>query len=314
MPYRFLRAITIAALAFAASGQTPANPTFEVASIKPAGPINPVDVAAGKVRLGMNITAGRVDIGSLTLTNLIGIAYNKKAYQISGPSWMSTERFDVLAKLPEGATREQVPEMLQALLAERFKLAIHKESKEQSVFALVVGKNGPKLKEAEPDAAAPGGDTAASGPAPISVGRPDAKGGVAISGGQAGPMRMEMGPNGIMHMQMKKATMAVFADMLARFVDRPVVDQTELKGNYQVALDLSMEVISGMARSAGVMMPGPGAGGGEAGRGGPADAASDPSGTSIFASVQQMGLKLEPRKLPVELIVVDHLEKAPAEN
>jgi uncharacterized protein (TIGR03435 family) len=316
MPNRFLATVTLAGWLSAAIAQTPAPPAFEVASIKPAGPINPVDVAAGKLHVGMTISAGRVDIASLTLTNLIGIAYNKKAYQIAGPSWMTTERFDVLAKLPEGATREQVPEMLQALLAERFKLAIHKDSKEQSVYALVVGRNGPKLKEAEPDAAAPSGGTAAGAPAPVSIsGRPDAKGGVVVSGGQAGPMRMEMGPNGAMHMEMKQVTMSGFADMLARFVDRPVVDRTELKGNYQVALDLSMEVISGMARSAGVMMPGRGAaGGGEAGRGAPADAASDPSGTSIFASVQQLGLKLEPRKMPVELIVVDHLEKAPTEN
>jgi uncharacterized protein (TIGR03435 family) len=299
--------ITVAAMLTAAAFAQ--APTFEVASIKPAGPINPMDVASGKLYIGMTVTAGRVDIGSLSMTNLIGIAYNMKAYQISGPSWVSTERFDVLAKLPAGATSEQVPAMLQALLAERFKLAMHKDSKEQSVFALVVGKGGPKLKEAEPDAAAPEGTTG------VSIGSPDAKGGVMVSAGPAGPMRMTMGPGGAMHMELQKATMGVFADMLARFVDRPVVDQTELKGNYQVALDLSMEAISGMARSAGVMMPGAlGGGGGDAGRPAPADAASDPSGSSIFASVQQLGLKLEPRKLPVETLVIDHLEKTPAEN
>jgi uncharacterized protein (TIGR03435 family) len=93
-----------------------------------------------------------------------------------------------------------------------------------------------------------------------------------------------------------------------------VVDQTGLSGNYQVSLDLPMDVIRGMARNAGVMMPGPSAAvGGDAGRA-PADAASDPTESSIFASVQQMGLKLEPRKLPVELIVIDHLEKTPSEN
>lgn len=319
MPNRLLRRSSVAVmLCGVAFAQAPATaPAFEVASIKPSGPLNPADVASGKLHLGMAITAGRVDIGFLSLANLIAIAYKVKSYQISGPSWMSTERFDVLAKLPEGAAREQVPEMLQALLVERFKLTIHKDSKEQSVFALVVGKNGPKLKEADPEPAPP--DTASApnggrGNAQVSINRTDAKGGVTISGGQAGPMQMQMQPGGILHLEAKKLAMGGFVDMLSRFVDRPVIDQTELKGNYQVALDLSMEQLTNIAKNAGVMIPSAGAaGGGDAGRG-PAEAASDPSGASIFASIQQLGLKLEPRKLPVDLIVIDHVEKAPTEN
>ncbi len=115
-------------------------------------------------------------------------------------------------------------------------------------------------------------------------------------------------------------TMEALADVLSRFLDRPVVDQTELKGNYQVALDLSMEDLRNVARKMGVASAGAGpataaaptAPAGEASR--PADAASDPSGGSIFSNVQQLGLKLEPRKAPVALIVVDKLEKTPTEN
>jgi uncharacterized protein (TIGR03435 family) len=114
-----------------------------------------------------------------------------------------------------------------------------------------------------------------------------------------------------------KMTMPMLAEMLTRFVDHPVVDLTELKGAYQVALDIPIEELRGMARAAGVvgpgMMAGGGPGGGDAGRA-PANTASDPSGGSIFSTVQQLGLKLEPRKAPVDMLVVDTLEKTPTEN
>ena len=106
--------------------------------------------------------------------------------------------------------------------------------------------------------------------------------------------------------------MAAFADTLSRFFDRPVVDLTELKGTYQVALDLSMEDLRNAARTMGIM--GPGMGAGRDGARPPADAASDPAGLSIFAAVQQLGLKLDPRKVPIDFVVIDHLEKAPTEN
>jgi uncharacterized protein (TIGR03435 family) len=102
-------------------------------------------------------------------------------------------------------------------------------------------------------------------------------------------------------------TMAMLCEFASRFVDRPVVDMTELKGSYQVALDLSMDDLKNVAKAAGMAMPG-----GDAAKA--AAEASDPSGSSIFQSVQQMGLKLEARKAPLDIIVIDHLEKAPTEN
>ena len=113
-------------------GQTP---TFEVASVKPSEPITPAMVASGKLHAGMKIDGKRVDIGNFGLMQLICKAYDVKSYQVSGPSWimgagLAGQRFDIVANLPEGATKEQVPQMLQALLAERFKLVIHRESKE----------------------------------------------------------------------------------------------------------------------------------------------------------------------------------------
>ncbi len=126
---------------------------------------------------------------------------------------------------------------------------------------------------------------------------------------------MSMGPNGTMHMEASKVTMSQFADLLSRFMDKPVVDMTDLKGLYQAAIDLSMDDLRGMARKAGMTIPaGAGPGGGEAAPRSAADAASEPSGASIFMAVQQLGLKLDARKAPIDIIVVDRLEKAPTEN
>jgi uncharacterized protein (TIGR03435 family) len=319
MPNRLLPAISLA-FTFCvgpAIAQTPAPaPSFEVATVKLAPLLNPADVAAGKLHVGMSIDGARVDIGFFSLADLIPVAFRVKRYQVSGPDWMGAQRFDIQAKIPEGVSREQVPEMLQALLAERFKLAFHRDTKDNSVYALVVGKNGLKLKESPPDAEPPAGDNA-NGGVPAGSGdnsvrvRSDSKG-MVLTGGRGGNIRMTMGPNGTMHMESSKITLAAFADVLSPFLDRPVLNMTELKGSYQVALDLSMDDLRKVARTAGVAVPGAAPGPESAGH--PADAASDPSGGSIFASVQQLGLKLEPRKAPVEIIVIDHVEKNPTEN
>jgi uncharacterized protein (TIGR03435 family) len=279
---------------------------------------------AGKLHVGMKVDGARVDIGFMSLSDLIRTAYNVKSYQLSGPDWMGAQRFDILAKMPAGSSQDQVPEMLQALLAERFKLAIHRDSKEHAVYDLVVAKGGVKLKESPPDPEAPKpgpdakpGDPAASSNAnqspqiKMSGNTVTVRGGFGMGVGLGGTTKITM--NGAtMHMEASGVTMAKFADMLSSFVDRPVMDRTDLKASYDVALDLSMDDLRNAARAAGIgggMMMGPRSGGG-----GPADAASDPSGSSIWAAVQAFGLKLDARKEPLEAIIVDHLEKAPTEN
>jgi uncharacterized protein (TIGR03435 family) len=251
--------------------QSPASPAFEVASIKPAAPVTAEDVRSGRVRLGTTINATRFEVRLATLMSLLLQAYRLKPYQLSGPDWIAapTPVFDVLAKIPDGASRAQVPEMLQALLAERFKLAVHRESKELPVYALVVGKNGPKLKESSPDNHA--------------------------------PTRMSTGQNGSRHIELTQTATAL-GDYLSPFLGRPVLDLTGLNGSYQVVLDIAGEDFRIAGRPARPDSERPG------------DANSDPSGASIFASVEQLGLKLEPRKAPIEIIVVDRLEKTPAEN
>jgi uncharacterized protein (TIGR03435 family) len=266
----------------------------------------------------------------MSLSDLIRTAYRMKPYQVSGPDWMASQRFDIMAKMPEGASKDKVPEMLQALLADRFKMTVHRESKEFPAYALVVGKNGPKLKAADPDPVAPpvadpsappekGVFTVGSPDGPVRVAPNADRKGATISSPQFGQMKISMGEGGMMQMEFRRMSMTMLADTLSRFAGKPVIDMTELKGNYQFALDLSMAEVAGMASAAGMggpgmMMRGPGGGGGgDAGRG-PAEAASTPGGASIFTAIQALGLKMDSRKLPIETLVIDHLEKTPTDN
>jgi uncharacterized protein (TIGR03435 family) len=292
----------IALFAAIATGLFAQDPAFEVASVKPAAAPDPMQMAAGKIRIGMKIDAGRVDIGFMSLADLIRTAYEVKLYQVSGPDWINTTRFDVLAKIPDGVDKSQVPAMLRALLAERFGLKVHKENREHSVYALIVGKGGSKLKEAEPD----------TEPTPDGVSvKPGLNGnGATVMMPGMGAMKMSM-HDGAMHMEASRASMATFTEMLSRFTDKPVVDDTGLKGNYKIELELSMADMMRIARNNGIM---PMRGGSGRGSAAPPDTASDPSGNSIFAAVQALGLKLEPRKEAVEAIIVDHAEKTPVEN
>jgi uncharacterized protein (TIGR03435 family) len=131
------------------SQTTPAPPAFEVASVKPAPP--PTE---GKFMVQMGGDPGMVDYKNVSLKTLIARAYEMKDYQVSGPDWLDSARFDVVAKIPPNTSPGQVPMMLQTLLAERFKLTAHREQKVMPAYAMVVGKNGPKLKPLEGEPAA----------------------------------------------------------------------------------------------------------------------------------------------------------------
>jgi uncharacterized protein (TIGR03435 family) len=294
--------------------------------------LDPQKIMSGLQRIGMRVDKALVEINGLPLSQLINIAFKMKPYQVTGPSWLTTggmtaDRFDVHATLPEGATEKDVPEMLQALLVERFKLTFHRDSAEQSIYALVVGKSGPKMKEAAPDPApapaadGPPGEAAPAKDQPQFSGRPDQKGGMVVRGGpNGGNMKMTM-QDGTMHMEAEKLSMAQLADMLSSFVDRPIIDMTELKGNYQVSLELSMSDMMNAARAQGMAMgpppgggpPGGGPGGAPAGAAGVGEA-PDPGASSIFRTIQQLGLKLDARKSDVGKLIIDHVEKAPSEN
>ncbi len=147
-----------------------APPAFEVASVKPADP-QPM----GKMMIGVGCDKQRCTYTNVNLKLLLSEAYKLKQNQISGPSWLDTERFDILAKIPDGVAETQVPAMLQALLAERFQMTLHKETRDTAIYALLVGKGGPKMEKVEDAPDAPPGD----GPRP-------ALAGAAMAGAMAG--------------------------------------------------------------------------------------------------------------------------------
>ncbi|HTY63317.1 MAG TPA: TIGR03435 family protein [Acidobacteriota bacterium] len=318
--------------------QTPPKLQFEVATVRPSPPISSLaaQAASGKIDLGMRADATQFDMKFMSLTNLIATAYKVKPYQIDGPDWMKTQLWEIHAKLPEGSTKEQIPEMLQSLLTERFKLTFHRESREQPVYALTVSKSGLKMKEAvaEPATPAPEADAAKStapkesgGKEAMTLSTPEGEmkvnmkqqgNTVTVDVGKAGKMQMIMDENPHMRWEMPKATMAEFVEILTQFSDRQVVDMTELKGPYQVVLELPIQELLNMAKKimpeyAGVL--GGGAPGGAAPSSGLAGVgASDPSGGSIFQAVQRLGLKMDPRKINTDTIVVDEVLKEPTEN
>ena len=231
-----------------------ARPAFEVASIKPSEP--------GGRGIQIRISpGGRFNCKNVTTKMLIQQAFGVQDFQISGgPGWLTSEHYDIVAKAEgdEQIKPEQLRLMVQKLLADRFKLVIHRDTKELPVYALVVGKNGPKLQEGQGN----------------------------------GPM-LRMGRG---QLTGQKVGMEMFANNLAQHVGRTVIDKTGLKGEYDFKLEWTPDVSQPLGpREAGAEAPPP----------------ADPGGPSIFAALQeQLGLKLESQKGPVEIIIIDSIEKA----
>jgi uncharacterized protein (TIGR03435 family) len=313
----FAQAALAALLASGASAQSEAVPEFEVASIKPAPP-----PAANMIMVRMrggpgSDDPGRLDWQNVSLRNMLTNAFNLKEYQLQGPDWLNSERFDVSAKIPANTTREQFRLMLQKLLAERFKMTFHHETKEHAAYALTVAKGGPKLKESDPNdnsgfAAMPmpgrGGDIQMRAMAPPPPPPPGAaRGGEGPKPGgplpgRGGMMRMMPG-----HLEAKKMAVDGLVNTLSNLTGKPVVDETGLKGIYDFTLDFAPESAEGP-----MMMAPPPGGGGEVRM----PSASEPaSGATIYSAVQQqLGLKLESKKLPLDNVVIDRIEKIPTEN
>ncbi len=243
--------------------------------------------------IGLHLDGAQAHIISFGLRDYIAMAYRVKAYQISGPDWLS-ERFDLSAKLPAGATSDQIPEMLQAFLADRFELQLHREKKELPVYALTLGKPPLKLTEVH--------STVEDDPSTTVVG---------VSGGAAG-VSVDLG-HGASYtfannkFEGKKFTMDMLASQLERYLDRPIVNLTELKGEYDVTLEVTQEDYQAMlirvAAAAGMVLP-------------PQvlRIAEDNAPASLLDALQRAGLKLDPRKAPLDVLVIDQGRKTPTEN
>ncbi len=327
--------ICLALTAIAASAQT--KPSFEVATIKPSPPMDPAKMlaamqAGGKMPVGATIGSGRAEYLYLDLKTLMTYAYGVKPYQITGPDWLGTTRFDIQAKMPDGSTKDDAPKMLQSLLEDRFKLTAHHASAEHPVLALIVGKNGPKLKASaekpvaiDENAPLKPGEMKMDGPdGPVRAKIDIATGSSVMDMGLKGKMSYKMNPaTQSMHIDFTMTTMDGFADMMTQIMaqlgggaaTKQIVDMTGIKGNYDASLEIGLAEIIALARAAGANIP-TGVPGGAAPAGN-VPVASDPGGgggSSVTDAVQSMGLKLESRKAMVDQLIVDHVEKAPTEN
>lgn len=230
--------------------QTPA-PAFDVATVKMGGPVE----ANGNININTGkILNGVVTLSNATLSDCLKFAYSLTTdAQLAGPDWINQKmvRFEVTGKAPPETPDEQLMLMLQTLLKERFHLILHTEQREVAHYDLVVGKNGPKLKEST---VAPG----------------EGKGTARLDGIRSN------------RMQMNKLAM-----LLSRMTRMPVLDKTGLTGFYQFDLQYADE----------------------------RQPVENQVGPSVFTAVQeQLGLKLESKKSPIEVLVVDHAEKVPVEN
>jgi uncharacterized protein (TIGR03435 family) len=264
-----MKTITILALAaFHASAQTPALPRFEVAAIRPVapGPTGPPTLNGAVLFKLPPVFAqsGLLTVRNTTIRQLLRLAYKEiigPDYLTGKPDLFDMDHFDLVAKAPPNTLGDTQRRMIQAVLAERFHLQVHREQKPMPVWALVGGKNDSKLH-----------------PSAIASGDPGAC------------PRSQMSPEGLIHKVCENVTMPILADQLPvmapNYVDHPVVDLTGLTGAYDFQFDWTARPADGVA-----------------------------SGPTIFDALdKQLGLKLEERKLPMPIIFVDRVDRAPTEN
>ena len=287
MRTKVLSFFVLLAIADAALAQVP--PRFEVASVRPSAETDTPTAA-----VGVRITSSQVRIGSLSMKDYLGIAFNVSGQQIVGPDWLAEARFDVAANIADGNTRDQLPAMVENLLRERFQLKVRREQREFPVYALTLAKNGrpltpSTLREADPAAA-------------IEVSGSGSNAGVSLDLG--GGSSFALADNAI---TAKHVTLATFAETLTRFADRTVIDATGMAGRFDITIPLTPEdynaTLLRSAVNAGIRLP-------------PQvlralDAApANPVGPALAGA----GLAFDSRRAPLDVIVVESILRTPLEN
>lgn len=246
-----------------------------VATLQTAGIAQtaPFEVASVKVHQGGGGTTREIGPDTMrylniTLGEFINMAYSGKRYQIAGPDWVvntaSSDRYDIVAKAAQRATPAQIRQMLGPLLAERFQLRFHRETRELTVYALTVLKSGPRFKEGD------GGESSVY---------PDGKGGISF----------------------KNYPMEALAGLLSNMpaVGRAVLDRTGLTGRYTFTANLLDSPPASSPSEAKAAI----------------GANQDPVSSPVLSNLQdQLGLKLDTVKAPIEMIVIDHVEKTPTKD
>ena len=258
---------------------------FEVASVRPR-PEQPESGIETVTQFGPR----QIRLAYVSLADCVSIAYRVNRDRIVGPDWMGTTRFDLAATVPSGATRQQVPEMLQSLLAQRFRLKTHRETRELPGYTLE--HRSAKLESVALEAQAQ-----------------DQLFTTTLNGSGAG-IFVNL-PNGASYalekdrFEFKSVTMAMLADALSRFVGKPVTDATNLTGVFNIAFDAPNARLLNIRYAASVGVPVPPE---------PLQLANNTAGEALGMGLRRAGFSLEPRRLPVEIIVVDSIDRSPSEN
>jgi uncharacterized protein (TIGR03435 family) len=241
--------------ATAAFGQ----PAFDVGSVKASQPGTGGD---RRGRDNIQVSPGTVTMRNVSLKSCIAWAWHVFSYQVNGPDWLDSQRYEIAGKANGPATEEQLRLMMQGLLQERFKLAVHHQTKELSAYVLVPGKNGPKVQESKTE------------------GEPSIE-----------PNQKQMS------VTIQRAPVSQLVEMLSNVLRAPVVDQTGLKGRYDLTVNIAKYAADMAAQ-------------GKSLDGAPAD----PLTLISLVLQEELGLKLESKKMPIDLVIVDHAEKARVEN
>jgi uncharacterized protein (TIGR03435 family) len=292
-PLVCLLVMSFVVLGFSRAAVAQKLPEFEVASIKPTPEGNIPGVGAAAA-VGLRITGSNVRISGLSLKDYIGMAYSLEPPQVMAPEWAAQLRFDIAGNLPADGTREQIPQMLQALLADRFQLKVHKESREFPIFALVVGKGGLKIKGTPVDPNAPR-------PATVEAGGGGSAAGIVINLGQG---TFTLASN---KLEVKNLTMADLARALTRFAERKTIDATGNTDRFDFSLDLAQEdyqfALMRAAVNNGVVLPPQ------------ALRLLDSAPSNVLGQyIAKTGLELEERKAPLDVVVVDSVTREPKAN
>jgi len=279
--------------------------SFEVASVKPSTPISIGDMHNFRILTGPRFGPGTEDAtrwvcDNCSLGMLLASAYDLKRFQITGPKWIDSEKFDIAARVAPGATREDLRAMQQNLLADRFGLKARLEKKEMQVYDLVVAKNPPKLVESNSSKLA--SPSHESGPSAAST---PARTGAAPGFGERNSGRtFTINMHGNTRHQAVGESMQELADVLAVQLEKPVTDSTGLMGKYDFLLTFTggngpdMAVLHGGAG-------GPAAGGHDA----------EPDAPSLQKALQdQLGLRLDSKKGTAGILIIEKIERVPAEN
>jgi len=264
---------------------------FEAASIQPFPEGSPIPFSGCQGGPGSS-DPGVIDCRYVSLNMLLMQAYGVRNREISGPGWLDSIHFNILAKLPGGTTREQVHEMYRNLLATRFGVALHHEKRMMTTYTLTIAKNGPRLKESDPGAAK-ADDPPTGGKLPIGDdGFPILRRST-IAGGVVTLYR-----NGRARLSAGNVKLAKLAEALSGQLDQAVTDETGLTGNYDIALYWTPDSTQPGGRPATDL---------------PQEA--DAPEASLFAAIeQQLGLRLETKKTERDILAIDRAEKTPREN